>query len=183
MENTDKLTLLKLARESIRSKLEGNNLEINTQEISDALKQKRGTFVTLKTNGQLRGCIGHIAPVQELYRDVMENACAAAFYDPRFMPLAKEELEKIAIEISLLSESEKFEYPSLDSLIQNLERNKPGVILRKGSQAATFLPQVWEELPSAEEFLSHLCLKAGLDPYAWKKKVAIETYTVEKISS
>ncbi|MFH1183165.1 MAG: AMMECR1 domain-containing protein, partial [Candidatus Moraniibacteriota bacterium] len=74
MENKDKLTLLKLARESIQSKFEGKDLEINIQEISDALKQKRGTFVTLKINGRLRGCIGHIAPVQELYRDVIENA-------------------------------------------------------------------------------------------------------------
>lgn len=181
MENKDKLTLLNLARESIRSKFEGKDLAIDAQKISAVLKQKRGTFVTLKINNELRGCIGHIAPVQELYRDVIENACAAAFSDPRFRPLAKDELEKIAIEISLLSESQKFEYKSWDLLIQNLEKNKPGVILRKGRQMATFLPQVWEELPAAEEFLAHLCLKAGLDPYAWKKEVAIETYTVEKI--
>jgi len=182
MENKDKLTLLNLARESIQSKFEGKNLEINTQKISDALKQKRGTFVTLKINDQLRGCIGHIAPVQELYQDVIENACAAAFYDSRFMPLAKDELEKIDIEISVLSESKKFEYKSLDLLIQDLEKNKPGVILKKDNQMATFLPQVWEELPNAEEFLSHLCRKAGLPPYVWKKEVTIETYTIEKIS-
>lgn len=183
MESKDKKILLNLAREAIRSELENQKLAINKAEISCALKQKQGAFVTLKIDGQLRGCIGHLAPVQPLFKDVIENARAAAFLDPRFMPLTKNEFEKTAIEISVLSTSKKLEYESLPSLIENLEKSKPGVILKHDGKMATFLPQVWNELPKAEQFLSHLCLKAGLDHNQWKKKVEIEIYTVEKISS
>ena len=183
MEKKDRQFLLWLAREVIRAKLENENLKINDAEISGALKQKSGTFVTLRIGGRLRGCIGHIEPVQEIYKDVAENACSAAFEDPRFSPLTKSGFEKTVMEISLLSESKKFEYKSRDSLIRNLEKNKPGVILKKGGQTATFLPQVWEELPNAEEFLAHLCLKAGLNPEEWNRGIEIETYTVEKIPS
>lgn len=181
MENKDKLILLNLAREAIQTKLEGKNLEVDNAKISEALKQEHSTFVTLEIDGQLRGCIGHIAPVQALFQDVIENACAAAFEDPRFLPLTKDEFEKTDIEISVLSQSQKLEYASPLSLVQTLEKNKPGVILKKGGYGATFLPQVWDELPKAEEFLSHLCLKAGLDSDEWTRGVEIETYTVEKI--
>jgi AmmeMemoRadiSam system protein A len=183
MKIEDKLTLLNLAREAIRSKLEGKNLVVDPSKISDDLKQKRGAFVTLEINGQLRGCIGHIAPVQALFQDVIENACAAAFEDPRFLPLTKNEFEKTDIEVSVLSESQKLEYDSPSLLVQILEKNKPGVILKKSGYGATFLPQVWDDLPNAQDFLSHLCLKAGLDSGEWTRGIEIETYTVEKISS
>jgi AmmeMemoRadiSam system protein A len=183
MKIQDKQTLLNLAHEAIQSKLEGKNLNVDSSKISDDLKRKCGAFVTLEINGQLRGCIGHIAPVQALFQDVIENACAAAFEDPRFLPLTKNELEKTDIEVSVLSKSKKMEYNSPFSLVQILEKNKPGVILKKGSYGATFLPQVWDDLPSAQDFLSHLCLKAGLDSDEWTRGVEIETYAVEKISS
>ncbi|MBU1987823.1 MAG: AmmeMemoRadiSam system protein A [Patescibacteria group bacterium] len=182
MKNKDKLNLLNLAREAIKSKLENKKFEVDTIKISNALKQKRATFVTLKNNGKLCGCIGHLVPVQSLCDDVLENACAAAFLDHRFAPLTKNEFDKIDIEISVLNPSKKLEYSSLHSLIKNLEKNKPGVILKHNRRIATFLPQVWNELPSAEQFLSHLCLKAGLDYDEWTREVEIETYTVEKIS-
>ncbi|MBU0722365.1 AmmeMemoRadiSam system protein A [Patescibacteria group bacterium] len=183
MENKDKLNLLNLAREAIKSKLENSIFKVDTTKISNALKQKRGTFVTLKNNGKLRGCIGHLVAAQALCDDVIENARAAAFLDPRFAPLTKSEFEKIDIEISVLSSSKKLKYESLHSLIKNLKRNKPGVILKHNGRMATFLPQVWNELPNAKQFLSNLCLKAGLDPDEWTREVEIETYTVEKISS
>jgi len=181
MKKKEKKILKNLAFEAIKSELENQKLEIDNTEISDALKQRRSAFVTLTIDGQLRGCIGHLAPVQALFRDVIENARAAAFSDPRFTPLTKNEFEKIAIEISILSASKKLVYESVPSLIEYLEKNRPGVILKYGGRRATFLPQVWDELPKAELFLSHLCLKAGLDPNEWRKKVEIETYTVEKI--
>ena len=166
---------------AIKSKFEDKKIKVNESKISVALKQKRGTFVTLTINGKLRSCIGRTIPVQELYKDVIENALAAAFSDPRFSPLKKEEFAKIKIEISVLGKCQKLKYKSLFQLIDNLEKNKPGVILKKGSNQATFLPQVWEELPSGEQFLSQLCLKAGLQVDEWTRNPELETYSVEKI--
>lgn len=172
--------LLNLAREAIKVKLE--NREVNIGEIPDELKEERGTFVTLTIDGQLRGCIGHILPVQELYKDIIENAQSAAFSDPRFPPLTKEEFEKIKIEVSILDLPQKFSFVSPDALITMLAQNKPGVILKKGLHQSTFLPQVWIKLPDPEAFMAHLCLKARLDPEEWKENSEISIYNVEKIS-
>lgn len=180
MNKQEKSLLLRLSREAIASVLDNNKIIFAKNKISENLKQKLATFITLTINHDLRGCIGHLEPIQELYQDVIENAQAAAFSDPRFLPLIKEELPKIKIEISILSPSQKFTYSSGKELVQYLEKNKPGVILSKGRYSATFLPQVWEELPDAVHFLDHLCLKAGLKPEAWQEGVTIETYTVEK---
>jgi AmmeMemoRadiSam system protein A len=179
VEIKNKKLILNLARDAIQAKLE--NRELKTGEIPDELKEERGTFVTLTIAGQLHGCIGHILPVQELYRDVIDNAQSAAFSDPRFPPLTKEEFKKVKIEVSILDLPQKFNYKSPDELIARLAQDKPGVILRKGPHQATFLPQVWEELPDAKEFLTHLCLKAGLDPEDWEEKTEISIYNVEKI--
>jgi len=180
MNNQEKSLLLNLAREAIASVLENKKIIFDNNKISKNLKQKLATFVTLTINNDLRGCIGHLEPIQELYQDVIENAQAAAFSDPRFSPLTLEELKLTKIEISILSPSQKLIYSSAKELVQYLEKNKPGVILTKGRYSATFLPQVWEELPDAIHFLDHLCLKAGLKPEAWQEKINIETYTVEK---
>lgn len=183
MNDTDKQFLLYLARESILSELEGRNCSMDRERISNTLQQNRGVFVTLTLNGELRGCIGHLVPIQELYKDVIENARSAAFMDPRFMPLTKDEFQEVAIEISILNESEALQYESVQDLLEKLEKSKPGVILEKGNTMATFLPQVWEELTHVEDFLSHLCVKAGLVSNEWTKgEIKIKTYTVEKIS-
>jgi len=181
MEDKDKKILKNLVFAAIKSELENQKLEYDMTEISSVLRQRRNVFVTLKKDGRLRGCIGHLAPVQALFQDVIENARAAAFSDPRFPALTKSEFGKITIEISILSVGKKLEYKSAASLIEFLEKNKPGVILKYAGRTATFLPQVWDELSKPEQFLSHLCLKAGLAPDEWKKKVTIETYSVEKI--
>lgn len=180
LNTEDRKLLLDLAKNAIESKLKGHKFEI-PKNIPSKLKEKRGAFVTLTINGQLRGCIGHILPVQELYKDVIENARAAAFDDPRFPPLKKEELPNLKIEISILDLPKKLEYESPQMLIDYLNKNKPGVILKKGPYQATFLPQVWEELPNPEDFLTHLCLKAGLPADEWTYGTEIETYKVEKI--
>ena len=177
----EKNPLLALAKEAIKAKLEKRKVKIDETKISDALKQKRGTFVTLEIDGRLRGCIGHILPVQEIYNDVIENALSAAFADPRFSPLTKDELENTNIEISILALPKKLNYQSPAQLIKVLGDEKPGVILKSGLNQATFLPQVWEDITSAKDFLTHLCLKAGLAPDEWTRNVEIETYVVDKI--
>ena len=147
------------------------------------LREKRACFVTLSFNGQLRGCIGHILPIQELYFDVIENAKAAAFNDPRFPPLSASELKNLEIEISVLSIPKPFSSSRSGDLTAYLGKNKPGVILKQGLSQATFLPQVWEDIPDPQKFLSHLSMKAGLLPDAWKNGVTIKLYEAEKIQS
>lgn len=182
MTHTKKDFLSKLARKAITHYLEtGRYLKISPNEISSKnLLRKQGTFVTLTINGALRGCIGRLEPVKPLYQDVIENAVSAAFFDPRFYPLQKEELDKIIIEISLLSSPQKLNYKIPEKLLKVLTKEKPGVLIKKNGQKATFLPQVWEELKTPEEFLSSLCLKAGLSPFTWRENdLEVFTYTAE----
>lgn len=150
------------------------------EEPSLALKQKRGTFVTLKKNGELRGCIGHIEPAQEVYKDVIDNALAAAFEDTRFLPLEPDELPEIEIEISILTEPRELKYSSAEDLLAKLTPLRDGVIVRKGDRGATYLPQVWKDLSNKEEFLSSLCRKAGLSMDEWRSgEVKVFTYQAE----
>ena len=173
--------LLSLARKSIEHHLsDGELLKLNVKMVPETLKVKKGCFVTLKVGDMLRGCIGHLLPVQELYKDVIENAVNAGFQDPRFPSMVKKELEDVHVEISVLDIPKELKYKDGDDLLVKL-KTKPGVILKKGFHQATFLPQVWEELEKAEEFLGHLCMKAGLPPDTWRKdKLDIEEYGVEK---
>lgn len=176
----EKKVMLSFARSAIREKLFRTHQTEPT--IPDHLKEKRACFVTLTIENKLRGCIGHILPVQELWKDIRENAVASAFYDPRFSPLTKDEFDRIHIEISVLTVPKQFFYESTDELLEYLRKHKPGVILQKGYNEATFLPQVWDEVTHPEIFLSELCMKAGMDSGAWKHPgVTIKTYTAEII--
>lgn len=171
--------LLRIARETIRTRLFGGKVDM-PHDLPQSLKEKKGTFVTLTIEGRLRGCIGHILPTEPLVEGVVENAINAAFRDPRFPPLSKEEFERIRIEVSVLTTPKKLAYKDYKDLLKALRPNMDGVIIRKGINQATFLPQVWEQLPSKEEFLTHLCIKAGLSPEEWKKgTLEVETYQVQ----
>ncbi|MGD9823406.1 AmmeMemoRadiSam system protein A [Desulfobacter sp.] len=171
--------LLKMARISIAEKL---GLPVDDTQIDlnqPFLKIKQGLFVTLHKNGALRGCIGVIEPVEPLKTGVGETARLAAFKDSRFAPLARDEFDQVDLEISLLSLPEKFEYRTSKELVQKLVPFKDGVIIAKGSRRATFLPQVWQQLPDPTSFLSQLCIKAGLDADEWTKgSLTIHTYRV-----
>ncbi|MFH8080419.1 MAG: AmmeMemoRadiSam system protein A [Candidatus Aenigmatarchaeota archaeon] len=162
--------LLSLARKSIEYFLEKRELmHVNEEELDNELKEKRPVFVTLEKHGMLRGCIGNLQPTEPLYAGVIKNAVAAAFYDVRFYPLSRDELDEVTIEISILSEPKKIEYKTVKELLRKIRRFKDGLIIRCGHRTATFLPQVWEKLPEKELFLSELCLKAGLKADEWKK--------------
>src|SRR3989339_553046 len=181
-ECENKNFLLQLARRSIEHCFDTNEvLEIEETELPDKeLKEKRGTFVTLTKKGLLRGCIGHIEPVQEIYKDVIENALLAAFDDNRFTPLKKEEMKDIEIEISILTEPQNLVYSDADDLLKKLSEAKSGVIIKKGKNSATYLPQVWEDFASAEDFLSSLCEKAGMESDEWRKgDLDVLTYQAE----
>jgi AmmeMemoRadiSam system protein A len=187
MAGTDKLTeeegrrLLQVARQTIEhalfEKKDGGSDEANS---SPKFSEKRGTFVTLTMNGGLRGCIGHIIPQETLIEGVRVNAINAAFRDPRFRPLSKNEVEKIKIEVSILTEPRPLSYSDANDLLSKLRPGVDGVIIKKGYYQATFLPQVWEQLPDKKAFLTHLCMKAGLDGEAWKnERLQVSIYQVQ----
>lgn len=180
LSDNDKEYLLKLSRRALKHIFDtGEELEVAAEEVRKELRVEAATFVTLTLNGDLRGCIGKLKPVQMLYIDVIENTYSAAFNDYRFRELKEDELDNIKIEISILSEPEVLKYSDSKELIKYFDKNKVGVILADGYNSATFLPQVWEELSKPSEFLEHLCMKAGLNGDAWKERVLdIKTYKV-----
>ncbi len=181
--NKEGLALLRLARACIAEEFKGNDPgdeEFFSEFSNKFLKQKRGVFVTLHKNGELRGCIGNIDPVKTLVCGVRENALLAAFQDSRFAPLTLDELNLIDIEISVLSKPEKMAYENCRELLSGLTPGVDGVIIEKNHHRATFLPQVWEQLPKPEEFLTHLCLKAGFSANEWEKSgLILHTYQVQ----
>ncbi len=157
--------LLSIARESIKRAIEKKNPAAPPAQTSEKFLEPRATFVTLKTkNGALRGCIGNIEPFEPLYASVAHNARNAALHDPRFPAVTcVDELDSIEIEISVLSPPEPIKSYS------DFKVGKHGIILRKGSKGAVFLPQVpVEQEWDAETTLTHLSLKAGLSSEAWK---------------
>jgi AmmeMemoRadiSam system protein B/AmmeMemoRadiSam system protein A len=177
--------LVKLARSTLMEKFgcplpppEADQLR---SALSDPVFQTPcGTFVTLKQQGQLRGCIGSLSASDSLADGVRRNAVNAAFHDPRFSPLTSRELDQVVIEVSVLTEPRPLEFSDPEDLLRKLRPNIDGVILRQGYASATFLPQVWEQLPKKEDFLGHLCLKAGLPREAWKRStLKVMTYQVQ----
>jgi AmmeMemoRadiSam system protein A len=187
MVETDELTeeegryLLALARQTIEESLFGEkNQEQPDVDLSPKLSEERGTFVTLTKNGVLRGCIGHILPQESVIEGIRVNAINAAYRDPRFPPLSKEEWKNVKVEVSILTEPRPLEYADADDLLNKLRPGIDGLIIKKGFRQATFLPQVWEQLPDKKEFLRHLCLKAGLDREAWKhEKLEVSVYQAQ----
>ncbi|MCG8616375.1 MAG: AmmeMemoRadiSam system protein A [Desulfobacterales bacterium] len=172
--------LLDMARDSIGERLQRTCDRAETEiEDTSFLERKQGMFVTLHKQGRLRGCIGNIEPIKTIRDGIAENAVHAAFRDTRFAPLSADEFELIDIEVSLLSVPVAFEFKNSDELTAHLIPGRHGVIIEHGGCRATFLPQVWEQLPSRETFLDHLCTKAGLPATAWKDQpITVYTYEV-----
>jgi AmmeMemoRadiSam system protein A len=182
LTESEKQTLLQLAREAMEYGVRGELLPpLDPAPLSLILRAEGASFVTLTVHGQLRGCIGALQPYQSLAEDVREHAIAAALQDFRFPPVQPSELSQIEIEVSRLTLPQPLEYADSADLLAKLRPGVDGVILRDGFQRATFLPQVWEQLPDKEEFLSHLCAKMGASHDLWRKKhLDVEIYQVEE---
>lgn len=176
--NAQKKIMLNLARKTLENYF-GLTKNIEKGDLPKFLKEKRGCFVTLTKNDQLRGCMGYIEPVASLGSAISDNAINAAINDPRFAKLNKSELEEIKIEISVLTVPKKLKYTAISDMISKIKPHIHGIILKKGGYSATFLPQVWDEVPKKEQFLSYLSIKAGLNKDAWKKNPEIYTYEAE----
>ena len=179
--------LLELARLAIYEDLTGQKLIDKQKYLKEypELSKEQAVFVTLnKMDGNrenLRGCIGSILPMRPLIDDVIYNAKAAAFNDPRFPPLSPDEFNQIKIEISLLSIPKKIHYNNVEELKQIIKPFKHGVILKLSGRQATFLPQVWEQIPDFDLFFEHLCQKAGLPNHCLDYHPEIFVYEVKKI--
>lgn len=174
--------LLNLAKDSIRHGLDTNRpLTVELDQFPPELTERSATFVTLKTRGQLRGCIGMLEAVRPLVQDICENAFSAAFRDPRFPPLEENELESLDIHLSILSSPEPMTFSSEEDLISQIRPGVDGLILEEGSYRGTFLPSVWESLPSVRQFLRELKKKAGLPGDFWSDKLIVCRYTTEYI--
>jgi AmmeMemoRadiSam system protein A len=175
--------LLRIAKSAILSKFE----DISSVDEDSILReypylQKDGaSFVTLKYDGDLRGCIGSIVPHRRLIDDIVLNAISASFKDPRFNPISSAEFLHLNLEVSILSEPEILEYEDYEDLLQKVRPNIDGLILTHKGHQGTFLPQVWEQLSTSKEFLEHLSTKAGATPSIYSEHPTIYRYEVEHI--
>jgi AmmeMemoRadiSam system protein A len=163
--------LLRLAHQSIRASLNGEQLTVAAP--SPHLAEERGAFTTLRLSGKLRGCIGYVLPVSPLYSTIIDTASAAAFSDPRFVPVEVKEEPLLQIEISVLS-------PLFKILPDQVEVGKHGLMISQQGCRGLLLPQVpvewgWDR----ERFLSETCRKAGIPSDAWKRKAEVEGFTAE----
>jgi len=175
--------LLKIAHDTIASRFD-NSFKIDKEKLKQEygfLNKKAATFVTLQLDGKLRGCVGTLEASLTLLDDLMINSNNAAFYDSRFYELSYDEFLKTNIEISILEEPKLLEYKNKEDLKTKIKPNIHGIVLKDGLKKATFLPQVWEELNTYEEFIFYLCKKANLEDDSLVSHPEIYTYEVKKI--
>lgn len=177
MDGVDGKLLVALARAAISDRL---GLHFSVRDDAAFLQRLGATFVTLKQNGRLRGCIGSLSVHRNLIDDVRANARAAAFQDPRFKPLRFEELSAVRVEVSLLSAMQPMEIANEADAVSQLRPGIDGMALECGRHRGTFLPQVWENLPEPRSFLRELKRKAGLAPDFWDDALRLSRYTVAK---
>lgn len=151
--------LINLAKRAVRSKFERIEEPLS---FANVFLEMGASFVTIEKAGCLRGCIGSIIAHRPLIEDIISNARNAAFNDPRFYPVKKEELDELSFAISLLSEPKKMTFKDEEDLLEQIVQNKDGIIIKDKNHQAVYLPSVWEQLPDKKEFLYSLKQKAGL---------------------
>lgn len=173
--------LLRLARAALTSAVQGESPPtVSPETLPPALRELRACFVTLTNQGALRGCIGQVRPHDPLYEAVIRQAGNAGLRDPRFEAVTPDELADLSIEVSVLTEPQPLAFASPEELLATLRPHRDGVWLQIGARTATFLPQVWEQVPRPEEFLSRLSQKAGCQPAAWRgAEVRVSIYQSE----
>ncbi len=177
----DRAFLLDLARRTLQQVVLRRPLpEIHPSGLAPHLAAIRSCFITLTEHETLRGCVGHLVAREPLYRAVMENTRNAALNDHRFPPVRPEETERLEIEISVLTEPRRLTFTSPVELLSQLHPGQDGVVLRIGHCTATFLPQVWAEIPHKVRFLDQLAEKAGCAPERWRQAdAAVSVYQAE----
>jgi len=163
LTDADTELLFSIAREALRrSTIGGDHSWVpDLDRLPVALHRPAATFVTLHIDGELRGCVGSVEARLPLAWDVAKNAVAAGHHDPRFRPLAPHELDRLEVEVSILSPLRELPYSSFEDLIDKVRPGVDGVMVERGYQRGLLLPQVWESLPDRRRFLEHVAMKAG----------------------
>lgn len=181
---TQRHAMLDLAARAVRSGLRtGRRPEVRSDTFAAPLQTQRACFVTLKRDGRLRGCIGSLQAQRPLAADIVWNAWSAAFADPRFETLTKDEFPGLQIGVSILSPPHRLHVSGEGDLKARLRPGVDGLILADGEHRATFLPQVWEELQDVDSFLAHLKQKAGLSPDHWSETIQFSRYAAESFAA
>lgn len=171
-------SLRRVALDSIERGLrEGREVQPDPADFPPELVEPGASFVTLRRNGDLRGCTGSLEPTRALVCDVAHNAWRAAFADPRFLPLTEAELLELEVHVSILSPLEPLPVDSEAELLAALRPGRDGLVLRERARAATFLPAVWKSLPEPRDFLEQLRVKAGLPSGYWSPELRFQRYT------
>lgn len=186
INSEDRKKLLKLARKSIESEFSKEKIKVD-EPIKEKFSEKQGTFVTLTEEGRLRGCIGYPEPILPLYEAIINAAKAAAFEDPRFEPLKEEELNKIKIEMSVLTVPELIKVKHPLEYLEKIKIGEDGLIIRGPFGSGLLLPQVFVEYKATPQMaLEMLCEKAGLPRNTWQNpmykiyKFQAEVFSEEK---
>ena len=170
---------LKLCRDVISARLNGTKIITDHPTVFES---EGACFVTLKKHGQLRGCIGSIIAHRPLIIDLLHNAQNAAFSDPRFNPVSKDEINDLTIDISVLSEPKQMHFKDEEDFMSQIVPFKDGIIIRDGQFQAVYLPSVWEELSDKETFIRTLKMKAGLPPNHFSKTFEAFRFETEYIT-
>jgi len=175
--------LLAIARRSIETGLAKDRpLAPDLAELPPELREPAASFVTLRLDGELRGCIGSLEAHAPLATDVAENAFKAAFRDPRFEPVTAAELDELELHVSVLGPLVRLDVASEEELVACLRPGRDGLVLREGARRATYLPSVWEQLPDPHRFVRELKRKAGLSDDHWSPRIECYRYAVEELS-
>jgi len=175
LNQDDKAQLCELVRKSLSYSINKQHYTPSQLPISRALNQKKASFVTLYTQGSLRGCIGTYIADTPLYQDVCDHTYSSACEDPRFLPLTEKELKTVSFHISILSELTE------SNLFKKLKPKIDGLMLKQGGKRAIFLPSVWEQLNTAEEFVAALKQKGGWDKSFWSEDFKIYLFQTASI--
>ncbi|WP_297811586.1 AmmeMemoRadiSam system protein A [uncultured Methylophaga sp.] len=180
LDRPDRFLLRKIARDAIQYGLRHQApMPVDLESLPASIRQQQACFVTLFATGTLRGCVGSLEAYRPLAEDVAANAFAAAFRDNRFCPISRDLVDELDINISLLTTPQPIECDCEQSLLSQLIPGKDGLILEAGEHRATFLPAVWDALPSPARFVAELKRKAGLPIDYWSEQMQCYRYHTE----
>lgn len=181
LSEQDRLALLHTARASIHAGLVHRRLVTPVDDGgSPPLRAPGASFVTLRREERLLGCIGTIEPVRPLLADVAHNAYGAAFGDPRLPPVTRDDYHQMTVKVSVLGGLEAMDVAGREALVEQLRPGVDGLLVTAGHRRGTFLPSVWEQVPDRGRFLDLLWEKAGLRPDEWPPNLRVFRYrTVE----
>lgn len=185
LDDTTRRRLLELAEASIAHGLRTDRApELDELPAADTLPDvERATFVSVYLDGQLNGCMGRLQASRRLVEGVASNAYMAAFRDPRFEAPPSDALDRLHVEISVLSPLERLPVERQEQIFDYITPGRHGLVLERGDKRGTFLPSVWEKCPDPAVFLVHLKKKAGLPLEEWSADIDVYRYEVDDFSS